>query len=258
MKAFLINLERSKNRKKFMIRQLEELQISYEIVEGIDGSTLTDEYLSTVCDFEELAKKPYLLRRGVYGCALSHLSVYKRIIEENLECALVLEDDVELSKDLPGIMHTISSLELKNEVILLYSINTYMKTIFSTQNQQELGNGYTLNHPIDIHALGGAGAYIITNKAARGLLNNILPIRFAADAWPHFYWNKMIDKVRVVLPYPTQPAGDQSEIDYIRKSKIFTYISRVEPIKSILKVRRKMMASKFLNYTLTQEASKYY
>jgi glycosyl transferase family 25 len=176
--------------------------VDFEFIKAVDGATLSDEYLARICDFEELTtKRPHLLRKGVYGCLLSHYSVYQRIVAENLPYALVMEDDVEISAGLKEVLKALEPVIKKNEAVLLFSQNSYMLTTLSEQNADILLEKYRVSYPIQSWALGSAAGYVITREAAQGLIDLVLPIRYAADGWPFFYYYRAIHSLRCVTPF---------------------------------------------------------
>ena len=84
-----------------MENQLKELWIQFDIFPAVDWNLLTDDYLKNCYDWEKC--KQYIWRhmtRWEIWCALSHLEIYKKIIKENIDNALILEDDVMISNSL--------------------------------------------------------------------------------------------------------------------------------------------------------------
>ena len=261
MKTFVINLKRSIIRRAFIQHQLELQDIAFEFIEAVDGSLLTDEYLATICNFEELAKRPYLQLKGVYGCLLSHYSIYEKIVSNNIPYALILEDDVIIQPGIKGVLTEIEARIKHNEAILLFSQNTYMPTVLSSQHSEILLGKHKLSYPMDSGALGSTAAYVISNAAARGMMKYLLPIHIAADAWPYFYENNVISSLRCVTPFLAKPAGFPSEIDYQRSmgilGKIVSTVKRynVFPFKHLLDYRRGLALKKSSQYTFTSEVS---
>lgn len=262
MKAFVINLERSTIRRAFMKKQLDEQGIAFEFVKAVDGATLSDKYLAEICDFEELTeKRPHLLRKGVYGCLLSHYSVYQRIVAENLPYALIMEDDIEIQTALKPLLQELESVIRKNEVILLFSQNNYMPTILSEQNTETILGKYKVSYPMQPWALGSAAGYIISREAAQGLIDLVLPIRYAADGWSSYYYDKAIQSLRCITPFPVKPAGFKSDIDYVSnatfRSKVLSFINtyNIFPFKQFLDRRRKRALDRTTQYSFTPEVS---
>jgi glycosyl transferase, family 25 len=101
-KTFLINMKRSPERLQFMSAQLGKLGIPFAVQEGIDGRThdfggIYDETLSMKANGAPLADVEK-------GCALSHRNILETVIAEDLEYALIMEDDVELPDDFKRIL----------------------------------------------------------------------------------------------------------------------------------------------------------
>ena len=70
MKVYVINMERSVNRRTSMEEQLRKLGVDYEIVKAVDGSQLTDDAIHN----EGREDDPF--SRSEIGCMLSHCKVY--------------------------------------------------------------------------------------------------------------------------------------------------------------------------------------
>ena len=76
---YCVNLERSKVRKSCMINEFSREELDVEFFKACDGA----EYA----------------RDGAFGCAQSHIQIWKDIVEKGYENALILEDDVRLVHD---------------------------------------------------------------------------------------------------------------------------------------------------------------
>lgn len=88
----VINLPHRIDRKSKLIAEFEKQKITnYTFADAIHGETLNIEEMSNkgIVDFR--IKK---LKRGEYGCYLSHMNVWKSILESPEELHLILEDDV--------------------------------------------------------------------------------------------------------------------------------------------------------------------
>ncbi len=93
----VINLERRTDRKEYM-RQLFDKEglvqgRDYTFVKAVDGRELrvTDE-IRTV-----FAKNDFQFRRGILGCALTHIALWKQLVADTeSESYIVVEDDITL------------------------------------------------------------------------------------------------------------------------------------------------------------------
>ena len=94
MKIFVVNLATQPQKKTKFINEWDGLEGNLEFIDAVDGRTMTDEELSQLTlDYPNLH-----LAKGEIGCALSHLKIYKKIVEDRIPIALILEDDVCLAK----------------------------------------------------------------------------------------------------------------------------------------------------------------
>jgi GR25 family glycosyltransferase involved in LPS biosynthesis len=90
----IINLERRPDRKEEMITKLKHQDITdYEFVKAVDGRELTP-----TDEIKEMFEgNCFFYRKAVIGCALSHINLWKRLVEdETTDYYIVIEDDVDL------------------------------------------------------------------------------------------------------------------------------------------------------------------
>ena len=99
IKIFVISLKNAIERRKSISNQMQKLGIDFEFFDAVDGRELTQGYVDSVFDKEtaEIQWKP--MNRGEIGCSLSHMSIYEKMINENIQNAIVLEDDAVLNDD---------------------------------------------------------------------------------------------------------------------------------------------------------------
>jgi len=202
MHAYVINLARSRDRRAYITEQLDQIGIDYEIVMGIDGRHLDLDDASIVApSFRTSAALP----AGSAGAALSHLTIYKRIIEDGLEMALVLEDDVILPADLDALADAVGK-ELVGAEVALLSVDGWQQQVvkMSTQGAIPLPCSRFLALPIDVSKTLSGGAYVVTHEACMRMVERNLPIRWVADSWGRFYAEGTLDRVRCVAPMPVR------------------------------------------------------
>lgn len=95
MKVFVVNLERSHVRAKHIKEVLNSLSITHELFIATDGSKLSEDKINDIVDKDKINTnygRP--LTRGEIGCADSHLRIYEKMTENNIDIALILEDDI--------------------------------------------------------------------------------------------------------------------------------------------------------------------
>jgi len=244
MKTFIINLPEAKLRRRSVINEAKKAGLDFELIDAVNGSELSEEDIDKLCDRDAITRSPKWLTRGAIGCSLSHLEIYGRIISENLPYALVLEDDVELKDGFSLILDRISSKVNQDRVIMLY-YQSWEPLQLSIFGKEELKiKDYALYRPYNIKQVITTGAYIIGRGAAERLYKSILPIRFSADSWGHFYQNGMLKDLVCLYPRIVEIKPFKSSIDYIENrylSELLKWIDRIQVpiISKVLEKRRK-------------------
>lgn len=206
MRAYVINLARSLDRRAYITTELKKTGLEYEIVTAVDGREL-DLSDATIVD----PSLPYLdpslpivdtgLAAGTAGAALSHLSVYRKIIADGLDAALVLEDDVVVPADLRKMADAVAG-ELTGAEVALLSVDSPDPCKVSRAGSVQLASARVLALPIDVHQPRSAAAYIITREACERMVKCLPPVRVQADTWWFFYGEGLLDRVRCVVPMP--------------------------------------------------------
>ena len=133
---YVINLNRTPERKLYIQRQLDTFNLNYEFVEAIDKYDLRSktkraiifnelginktimEFMDDVCSKEQ----QYL---GKLACVLSHIKVYNLMIENNIPHACVLEDDTYLLPYFPRIL--MAAQEIPWDMLMLSSQSSQVR-----------------------------------------------------------------------------------------------------------------------------------
>jgi len=198
VKAYVINLARSRDRRAHITAELNKTGMDYEILTAIDGHEvdLTDR---SIVDPALTYMTQFLA--GTTGAALSHLSAYKKMVEDGLDKALVLEDDVVLPADLASLADAVAD-QLTGAEVALLSYGSNRSCRLSREGSTELPSERLLALPIEIRLVVSGGAYIITREACDRLIKFIMPVRVNPDDWWYFYREGALDRVRCVVPMP--------------------------------------------------------
>src|ERR1700749_4864397 len=106
MYAYVINLDRSPDRRAHMISELKKAGLDYEFVPACDGRVL-DLNDPAVIAPELFAKSAFPANQG--GTSLSHIRCYERMIAQGRNTALVLEDDLLLPADINALADAVAA-----------------------------------------------------------------------------------------------------------------------------------------------------
>jgi GR25 family glycosyltransferase involved in LPS biosynthesis len=259
MKAFIINMPHSIKRREFMEKQMKDLGIPYEIVSATVGKDLTDEEFRAIHD-ESISfaneKVTSLLYRGFdmsktqVACAHSHARVYKMIKEQNLDMALVLEDDVVLSPTIAKLLSDKAFLQseqfdwlhLDYQPVGLPFLITWTKNTWHNIKRKPIFTLYALlkfpyilvlsiyeklrevvykNNPHIVvfgRPLYLASAYVITKAGVDKVMPLTTPIRYPADTLPNQGRVQANLRMRVLCPLMSyqDAANFGTNIEYLK------------------------------------------
>jgi glycosyl transferase family 25 len=178
-----------------MIAEVSKTQTPYEIVAAVDGRELdlADERI-----VDPAADSTF--RPGMVGCVLSHLAVYRRIIDSGAQAAIVLEDDVVLPADLDSLVAAVAQ-QMTGAEVVLFNFHLY-EACLAEQCAISLPGGRLLVQVVDRGSPWSGAAYVITREACERLVKAMRPVRARADYWALFYREGSIDRVRCVVPTP--------------------------------------------------------
>lgn len=171
--VYLINMDRATDRLGEMERKTRDVGLVFERVSGVDGRKI----VFPTPEFSELSYKLLHGRRTVppeVGCYLSHVECARRLLASDADLALILEDDVSFE---PDFIETVDLAALHSndwDLLRLTTVNRGRKYTFkSLKPGRDLAVALTREK--------GAGAYIINRKAARWIVEKLVPMRLAYD-----------------------------------------------------------------------------
>lgn len=166
--VWVVNLKKDENRRNFMVSQLERLGISYELIEAVEGTKVSDE--NVIKYSPELSQKTIHrnLTPGEVGCALSHIDLWKRMVKEDIAEALILEDDALIAEAMLGVLANRDKLPKNWEHInfttwaRVIPFGDFIYDIYRAAKYRE--------RPFS------AVAYLLTRTGAEKLLSKVIPL----------------------------------------------------------------------------------
>jgi len=194
--TFIISLPKDRNRREYLEKQLQKLAIPFSVIEAVHGESLSAEELAASYDRKKAINLfNRELSKGEIGCALSHLSIYKRMIAEDIPHALILEDDARiLDDDLPATLSTLAQR---------YTERTPVAVLLNHVQRYDGATGLQLDDTRRIYdAYRGvcAHGYFVTKAAADILARDLYPVYVVADKWEYF--QEKFLPVKALVPYP--------------------------------------------------------
>lgn len=193
MKVFLVNLDRNPERLAAADRQLRQCGVDYERMPAVDGKLLSKEEQNAAVDgFRLWCSQGRKLRPGEIGCAMSHYSIYRRMIKEELDVACILEDDVILDQKFKTVLDQVRSwIDIEKRQVCLLSNHTGKG---GEGIVRSAGDQYT-------------EGYVLTRGAAIALLSANWPMQVPCDHWHRWVRRKDIELYHA---FPSVCTQDQS------------------------------------------------
>nr|VFK38230.1 MAG: glycosyl transferase, family 25 [Candidatus Kentron sp. SD]VFK44311.1 MAG: glycosyl transferase, family 25 [Candidatus Kentron sp. SD]VFK79301.1 MAG: glycosyl transferase, family 25 [Candidatus Kentron sp. SD] len=184
----VINLERSAERRRRMEMNLSELGLDYRIVDAIDGAREDLRLSEYYNDNKILRIRGRRMLSTEIGCVLSHKECYELMIEENIQTALIFEDDVVISDDFLVLLEEILRAELPYELLrFARSAKAFTGGMREIARINSCRLGRMRSNPY------GAYAYLITNTGARKMSNALRDIYLPMDFLMNRPWEIPID-----------------------------------------------------------------
>lgn len=225
-KAFVINLKSASDRRVQIEKRLKELQINYEIIDAVEGSTI-DILDATTIDTEWFKRNAHWVSKGALACSLSHRKAMQAVIDQGLDYGLILEDDTLLDEQLPAFLATAGEYLKDKEVVLLYYASMEHCKLSYVGGQKTRLDGIELVVPVVPVQIITANAYLLNKESCKSLIGFQSPVKAAADQWGLFYEKKVFSKILCCYPMLAEAADFKSTIDYIPNGSITSSILAV-------------------------------
>jgi len=194
--SYLINMVENTERLHKSKAQLLGLGIIFERINAVDGRTLSEKEINDVYDAKTNkyhARNPLLASE--IGCYLSHIEVWKKIVQGNHKGGFVFEDDFQASDDLGTLMELLSEDFGNWDMVKLFTMNADPKCIA----RRPLGSDHIIATPYKVPNC--TIGYGLRKSAAQRLLDCSLPFFRPIDEDHKFFWEKGL-RIALVLPPP--------------------------------------------------------
>lgn len=231
MKTYIINMAKDTAKRAAIEAQLKKYpELDYEIFPAVEGMKLSDEELIEYGYDAFFNKYVSFGTLPAFGCSISHYLLYKKIAADNLDFALILEDDAilsqQLKKKLPSIKEYINSFECPVIVLLTPDF------LYKKKEKTTIDNAISITKVRQGYMTSG---YIINREAALLLSTKLFPIKYLADEWGEFI--KMGLNLYGTIPHLISYPDGLGEIGKSQHHKKENWLLRVRHIAGQLKWR---------------------
>ena len=131
---YVIALEHTHARRKAISERLGAHGLSFNFIKAVNGKNLAEDEIDNFTTFTRQKYLPYPLSKGAIGAGLSHLDAWRIIAASDAPMALILEDDAILDKDLDDILHQLSLLEDRIDIVNLHNRPAFRSDALVAQN----------------------------------------------------------------------------------------------------------------------------
>lgn len=218
METFLINLDKDKDRLASADTQLRSQNINYTRISAVYAKGLSQKEINKHLNlFRWRCAVGRNFMTGEIGCALSHLRIYRHIIENKIEYACILEDDIIINKHFKDTVVRVGNwIDAKKPQVVLLS------------NRMQIPENEASITSIDSGLC--ADAYIITLPAAKAILGDNYPIKVPCD-----YWGRWARKGLINLYAATPSVCEQNTEDFkSNMEKTFRFLSEMNTFEKVL------------------------
>jgi len=204
-RIFVINLKSRTDRLKnikVLINQLELDKNKIEIFEAVVGKDIPNEEINkilSISSLDTLYNQPSnhkdIRTKGGIGCYLSHYKIWEKMINQNLDNIIIIEDDIITDADAAEFNAYINSIPNDYDIGILSWFKLWFD-LLNNPNKNIIINKYW-NQYDSINVFSGAG-YLVSKKGAQKLIKNAFPICYQVDAYMNILNNVDKDFVRYI------------------------------------------------------------
>lgn len=189
-KIYIINLKFRNERlinMKSLINKINIDKNKIEIYEAIDGSELKNDYINSILSISSLdslnniSKNHKEIRtKSAIGCYLSHYKIWEKIIKEDLNNVLILEDNIKTNIFSKEFNNYIKNLPQDYDVAMIYWFTLWFDPLINPKKKEIINNNWNKYNSVN---LWGCAAYMVSRKGAEKLVKDAFPICYQVDSY---------------------------------------------------------------------------
>lgn len=180
MKVTVINLDRSKDRRRQVSTRLRTLGMDFEIHRAVDALEFPEECKALV-DWHGSYRDGIHVHMGSVANWISQCQVFREMVENGPSVMAVLEDDADPSNELPVVLSELATMTDQFDIVFL---NFGPDRPFVPH--YDLSSGHRLGRLRWSHF--GTQGYVITRRAAKIFLQHYPLARTGIDRALASYW----------------------------------------------------------------------
>lgn len=242
VKVFLINLDKSTDRLAACVDRLQQYNVEFERISAVYGADLSDQEVAQHYD-QSLNERKFFrpLAAGEIGCYMSHRKAWQKIIDEDLDYAVILEDDFNVEQDLNHVFSLLDTITKEWDHIKLSALKSRSRKVRAKKPVDD-------QFEIVLHnkVFAGTCAQVVTKQGAKQLLVATNKFGRPIDIDLQYIWETAVPTVSLMPFAFSQDLDFESDID----------VSRSKMRKGKLKKIKLQVVDKVNNYLHTSKLVK--
>ena len=203
---YVITLKKSTERRQTMTKRLERLGLEFSFTNAVVGRDIHYTEKNRLCSQKRQRFLRSPLSNGALGCLMSHRAIWQKMLEDGIDSALILEDDAIITPEILDVLPRLEKLKGHFDVISLHDMKGLpLIDIAQISDSHRL----TTTRYNNI----GAVSYVISQKAAKHLLDLSLPALFEVDVLMNRWWDHGLQTL-LVTPQVVNEDHSPSTIGY--------------------------------------------
>lgn len=248
--VFVISIADNRDRRDHMLHILNDRHIPFEFFNAFDGRGKPTASISTLYSEENAEMRlGYKMIGSQVATVISHLNLYKHILELGYPYALILEDDIRFAQPIEPVLDSISLFPVNWDVVsLCYYRNssTLRHYVISLRNRVPLADPYYLAR--FTQSMHSTAAYLVSAKGAAKLVAT-LESGFC-EPIDHYVGNLRTHHLYAITPKPVEidlQLGLASNVSREREEISGHSLLKADRLRSFLRHRGLFPLAKQIN-----------
>lgn len=199
LKIFVISLEHDVQKREIIKNKLESFSLDYEFINATYGRDLPSSFKKGLVQSGKLVKRSFKATDGEIGCTLSHALGMKKIIEQDLKWACILEDDVEIDDKFKDFCISFNQNNTETQKLYLLGgqegLITRKFIVRDFFNKDIIANNIFFRVKNSEKYVNRACCYVVSQSFATRYITLLAKNFFLADDWLYLKNNSVFNKI---------------------------------------------------------------
>lgn len=194
---YIVSLKQDIEKREAISKILQDYELEFSFIDAIYGKELSEDTINSIRSKSvgSLIDRGFAPTHGEIGCTLSHLKVYQNILDNNLDWACILEDDVILDERFNIFIRNFQDTGLNPESLYLLGGQNGLsnkKIIKSIKNISTIGEQKFTKTIKSEDFIYRTCCYLISAPLAKKLIDLSRTNFILADDWRYLIKNDVI------------------------------------------------------------------